>query len=77
MLGIDHGGEIAGKLDPPGIGEGDPFHPAALEACAACTVRAECLEYALTAPWARWGLWGGTGPRERRAILRRRRREAA
>lgn len=54
-----------------------PFPQAALDACARCKVRQECLDYALMAPWEQRGLWGGTGPRERRMILRRRRRESA
>ena len=44
--------------------------------CAACTVRAECLEYAL-ANNEQFGIWGGTSNRERRAIRSRRRRGVA
>jgi WhiB family transcriptional regulator, redox-sensing transcriptional regulator len=40
--------------------------------CAACAVRDECLEYAL-ASGQKFGIWGGTSERERRAIRRRRR----
>jgi len=36
--------------------------------CAACEVRAECLEYALEHR-IRDGVWGGTSERERRALL--------
>lgn len=36
--------------------------------CAACTVRRECLTYALTAPRERNGIWGGTSGRERRKL---------
>lgn len=50
--------------------ERQPFPQAARDACARCPVRRECLEYALMSPWEHWGLWGGTGPRERRMILR-------
>jgi WhiB family redox-sensing transcriptional regulator len=39
--------------------------------CARCLVREECLEYALDDPGAlRWGVWGGTTERERRALRR-------
>ncbi|WP_068424644.1 WhiB family transcriptional regulator [Piscicoccus intestinalis] len=37
--------------------------------CAACTVRTECLEYAL-AHDERFGIWGGTSERERRRLKR-------
>ncbi len=43
--------------------------------CARCPVRVTCLEHALTADEA-FGVWGGTTERERRRILRRRRRSA-
>lgn len=39
----------------------------ALKVCGACTVREECLAYAL-ANNERYGIWGGLTPRERRAI---------
>ena len=38
--------------------------------CARCPVQALCLEYAL-AHDERYGVWGGTSERERRAIKRR------
>lgn len=54
----------------------DPFFPekgqktgAAKRLCAACPVRHECLEEALSEVWIE-GVWGGTTPRERRRILR-------
>ena len=37
--------------------------------CAACTVRTECLEYALTHD-ERFGIWGGMSERERRRLTR-------
>jgi len=37
--------------------------------CAACPVRAECLDWALT-NGERFGVWGGRSERERRAITR-------
>ena len=48
--------------------------------CAACPVRAECLDFALSGAdtWGgiTTGIWGGTTPRQR-AILRRTRKAAA
>jgi WhiB family transcriptional regulator, redox-sensing transcriptional regulator len=39
--------------------------------CARCEVRRECLDYALTHEDAgRFGIWGGTSERERRALRR-------
>ena len=37
--------------------------------CAACTVRTECLEYALD-HGERFGIWGGLSERERRRLTR-------
>jgi WhiB family redox-sensing transcriptional regulator len=37
--------------------------------CAGCLVREECLEYAL-ALGEKFGIWGGTSERERRALRR-------
>jgi WhiB family redox-sensing transcriptional regulator len=42
-------------------------------ACAACTVRMECLEYALTTS-QKFGIWGGLAERERRRIRSQRAR---
>lgn len=44
---------------------------AALRVCATCTVREECLEFALASN-ERFGIWGGMNERERRRILRQR-----
>ena len=41
--------------------------------CAHCSVRADCLEYALKVRES-FGIWGGQTPEEREAILRARRR---
>jgi WhiB family redox-sensing transcriptional regulator len=41
--------------------------------CAECSVRTECLEYALVNR-IEHGVWGGVSERERRRILQRRRR---
>ncbi len=38
--------------------------------CAQCTVKAECLEYALNND-ERFGIWGGLSERERRRLRRR------
>lgn len=43
--------------------------------CAACPVRAACLEYALETR-QEFGVWGGTTERQRRVILAARDREA-
>ena len=40
--------------------------------CAGCEVRAECLDYALETG-QKFGVWGGTSERERRALRRLRR----
>ena len=44
--------------------------------CAACPVKSECLEHALTHRIDH-GVWGGCSERERRRILKRRRAERA
>jgi WhiB family redox-sensing transcriptional regulator len=48
---------------------------AAKGVCAVCPVRQACLEHAL-AQREREGVWGGTTERERRRILRQRRKSA-
>jgi WhiB family redox-sensing transcriptional regulator len=61
--------------------ETDPelFHPEkggptslAKQVCRSCSVRQQCLNYALD-HHERDGIWGGLAPRERRAIVRERR----
>jgi WhiB family redox-sensing transcriptional regulator len=42
---------------------------AAKSICLRCTVRPECLEYAIAAG-ERYGIWGGLNPQERRAYAR-------
>ena len=44
----------------------------AKQVCQGCEVRAECLAYAL-ATGQKFGVWGGTSERERRALRSRRR----
>lgn len=58
------------------------FHPGededASEAkaiCAACPVREACLEYAISTR-EKFGVWGGLDARERRRLIRQRRRSA-
>lgn len=60
----------------------DIFYPAnedeaeaAKSVCAACPVRQPCLEYALTSR-ERDGVWGGATEKERRRLLRQRRKSA-
>lgn len=60
----------------------DIFYPvsddeaeAAKAICAQCTVREACLEFAL-ANRERDGVWGGATERERRRIVRQRRKSA-
>lgn len=50
--------------------QGDQSGRQARQACAGCPVKTQCLEWALTfEPWQdMYGVFGGTGPRERRAI---------
>ena len=48
----------------------------AIRLCAACPVRAQCLEYAL-AHRIDDGIWGGSSERERRRILQQRRHRPA
>lgn len=48
---------------------------AAKSVCAECTVREACLEYALGYR-EKDGIWGGCTERERRRIIRQRRRSA-
>lgn len=45
-------------------GKGDRGHEAR-RVCAECPVRVPCAEYALTAPFAAQGIWGGTDEVER------------
>ncbi len=61
----------------------DIFYPASDEEaepakaiCAQCPVRQACLEHAL-ATRERDGIWGGATERERRRIVRQRRKTAA
>lgn len=58
-------------------GQGGAAVPeAAKAACAACPVRTDCLDFALT-NGIKAGYWGGTSQRQRRQIRSARRRAAA
>lgn len=51
------------ELHDPGTGQ------SARAVCASCPVRADCLAVALATPQNDdFGIWGGTGPLERRAL---------
>ena len=67
--GIDVAVMYADEEDPAGVATAKAL-------CAVCPVREECLEHAI-AEREKLGIWGGTTPRERQRIIRRRRREAA
>ena len=50
----------------------DPFFPElggtgvpAKSVCRGCSVKAECLEFAMTSPIEKHGIWGGLTARER------------
>lgn len=53
-----------------GEAKGDHYAHAAKAACARCPVTGPCLELALTNN-EEHGVWGGTTPRERRAMRRK------
>ena len=55
--------------------EDDTLAEEAKMICSACAVRKPCLEFALTSR-EKHGVWGGLTERERRRVLRQRRRSA-
>ena len=55
--------------------ESDDASDAAKAICAICPVREPCLEHAITAR-EKQGVWGGLDERERRRLVRQRRRSA-
>ncbi len=55
---------------------GDEDSPEAKVVCEACPVRQPCLEHAL-ATRENEGIWGGLTARERRRLIRQRRKSAA
>lgn len=44
--------------------------------CQRCSVRAECLDYAVT-EGIRWGIWGATNETERNALIREHKKRKA
>ena len=63
-------------VDPEIFHPSDEDDPSAAKAvCAECPVRESCLEHAL-AVREKHGVWGGLTERERRRVLRQRRRSA-
>ncbi|MCG2620594.1 WhiB family transcriptional regulator [Arthrobacter sp. I2-34] len=78
LPGLDDDGELSWQADAL-CAQTDPeaFFPEkggstrdAKKVCGACTVRAQCLEYAL-ANDERFGIWGGLSERERRRLRKR------
>ncbi len=69
---LDPGGRIRGRCQTadPEVFFPAPTEPAdiALSLCRGCEVRGACLAWALDAGDCN-GVWGGTTPRERRAML--------
>lgn len=59
---------IDGDAFFPGVGESTAKAKAV---CRRCPVREECLAAALAEPGDEWGVRGGLGPRERRALRKR------
>ena len=58
-------------LDPAVfITEGGESLEPARRVCAACVVRVECLDYALSQSPRVVGVWGGTSERDRRSMRR-------
>jgi WhiB family redox-sensing transcriptional regulator len=55
------------------VSDDDAYHAQAV--CNACPVRQPCLEHALTFR-EREGIWGGLTERERRRLIRQRRKTA-
>ena len=55
--------------------ESDEAAAAAKAICMVCPVREPCLEYAVTAR-EKQGVWGGLTERERRRVVRQRRKTA-
>lgn len=63
-------------FDEIGGGEGKEANERAKAVCATCPVCATCLEYAVSLR-IEDGIWGGTTAKERRCIVRRRRKATA
>jgi WhiB family redox-sensing transcriptional regulator len=52
---------------------GEITYLVAKRVCAGCSVRRECLDFALGSPSGKYGVWGGLSERERRAARREQR----
>ena len=72
MVGLCKGSDTL-VFYPPS--DDDSLAEEAKTICAMCTVRKPCLEFALTTR-EKHGVWGGLTERERRRVLRQRRRSA-
>ena len=57
------------------LADSDEAADAAKAICRVCPVREPCLEHAITAR-EKYGVWGGLTERERRRLVRQRRRTA-
>jgi len=69
--------EAACAAADPGLFFPEDFRSPATEAkaiCAGCPVRPECLQYSLDAG-EEFGVWGGLTEKERRSLLRARKRQ--
>ena len=71
-IGLCRGSDIMVFYPPP---EDDSLAEEAKTICTMCAVRRPCLEFALTTR-EKHGVWGGLTERERRRVLRQRRRSA-
>ena len=75
----NEGREVVGIVRVIGLAHADPDDDTAAEpakaVCDVCAVRELCLEYALGYR-EKEGVWGGATERERRRIIRQRRRSA-
>lgn len=69
---------MAGSWDVEPDGKLSDANRAALAVCGSCTVARACLDFALAVEggWPRWGIWGGTLPRDRQRITRAGQRRA-
>ncbi len=64
------------QLDGECAGVGEDFFdlheshkPVLRSLCSECSVHDECLEFALTYPYQTEGMWAGTTPAQRKAML--------
>ena len=71
-IGLCRGSDTMVFYPPP---DDDSFAEEAKTICSMCAVRKPCLEFALSSR-EKHGVWGGLTERERRRVLRQRRRTA-